>query len=178
MMKIRELTLNDLHNNLLDDFNRYQEVKKCYRNENGAWVVKDISFTENWDEKRKEQIINGAFHHSIESGGCVFGVYNGNGKLIAFANLLSGKFGSRNQYIQLKQLHVSYEYRNQGMGKELFALCIQRAREKGAKKLYISASSAEETQCFYKSVGCTDAMEINRELFEKEPFDRHMEYSL
>jgi N-acetylglutamate synthase-like GNAT family acetyltransferase len=173
---IKELKIDDLNNNLLDNFNRYQDIKRCYRNENGNWVLKDIAFIENWDKKMKEEKINNSFYNSIKSGGYVFGAYNEDEKIIAFANLLSKKFGSQNQYIQLKQIHVSYEYRNLGIGKKLFSLCAKKAKEIGAKRIYISANSSEETQYFYRSIGCVDAIEINKELFEEEPFDRHMEY--
>ena len=44
--------------------------------------------------------------------------------------------------------------------------------------MYISANSSEETQKFYLGIGCKDAEEIDKELYEKEPFDRHMEYKI
>jgi N-acetylglutamate synthase-like GNAT family acetyltransferase len=75
-------------------------------------------------------------------------------------------------------MQVSYEYRHKGIGKKLFELCIKKAKEMGIKKIYISANSSEETQNFYLSAGCVDAEEIKKELFEKEPYDRHMEYIL
>ena len=73
-------------------------------------------------------------------------------------------------------MQVSYEYRHKGIGKNLFELCIKKAKEVGIEKIYISAHSSEETQNFYLSVGCVDTEEIDKELFEKEPFDRDMKY--
>ena len=50
MFITRELTVNDLSPDLLKHFNRYQEVKRCWRIEDSKWVLKDFSFTEQWDE--------------------------------------------------------------------------------------------------------------------------------
>lgn len=60
---------------------------------------------------------------------------------------------------------MSYEYRNYGIGKQLFYLCCEKAREKGAKKLYIRAHPSEETQNSYKSVGCVLAVEVNKGIY-------------
>ena len=48
----------------------------------------------------------------------------------------------------------------------------------GAEKLYITAHSSEESQAFYKTVGCCETCELNQPLYEKEPFDCHLEYDL
>ena len=47
--------------------------------------------------------------------------------------------------------------------------------EKKAKKLYISAHSAVESQAFYKAMGCVEAEEYNAEHVEKEPYDCQLE---
>ena len=153
-------------------------IQRCLRNENNSWVLKDIPFVEQWDEARKKEIVAVDFTNSLNSGGVVWGVFNENNELIAFANLLSNFFGSENQYLQLAQIHTSYEYRNKGIGKELFKVCVEEAKHLGAKKLYISTHSSEESQLFYKNVGCVDAQEINEKLSEYEPYDRQMEFLL
>ena len=60
----------------------------------------------------------------------------------------------------------------------MFRGICKEAEKLGAKKLYISSQSSEETQAFYKSVGCVEAMEINQKLYDEEPFDCHLEYCL
>ena len=170
----KELKISDINNNMLDNFNRYQEVKKSYRKENGDWVLKDIGYIKNWDRKKLETIIL-YFSNTINKGGYVFGAYE-NEKLIGFAVLLNEKFGSRKQYIQLENLHISLGYRHKGIGKKLFRLCIEKAEKLGAEKIYISANSSEETQKFYVSIGCIDAAEINKKIADDEPYDRQMEY--
>jgi len=174
----KELKLNELSPILLQHFNRYQEVRRCLRKESGKWVLKDIAFTEQWDESIKKEIVAIDFANCINAGGFVWGVFNKNDELIAFASLLADFFGSENQYVNLMQIHTSYEYRGNGIGKDLFKLCAEKARQVGAKKLYISTHSAEESQYFYESVGCVDAIEINEEIAEHEPYDRQMEFVL
>lgn len=86
--------------------------------------------------------------------------------------------GSHNQYIWLDMLHVSFEYRHHGIGRKLFNLAVEAARELHASKMYISAHSSEESQAFYRAMGCVHAMEVIPELFEAEPYDVHMEFVL
>ena len=108
---IKQLTLDDLSPDLLQHFNRYQEVKRCWRFEDGEWVLKDISYTPQWDENTKKNIATEGFAQCINSGGFVWGVFNDNNQLIAFATLMSDFFGSEKQYVQLSLLHVSCGYK-------------------------------------------------------------------
>jgi len=175
-LEVKELTLDDLQLNLLQHFNRYQKVGRCWRLEGDKWVLKDIPFVEKWDTKLKEEIVTDDFVNCLKSGGFLWGVFNSDNQLIAFANISSNLFGCDNQYVQLIQLHVSYEYRGAGVGKNLFQLCSQKAKQLGAKKLYISAHSSEESHRFYESLGCVDAMEIDEKIAASEPYDRQMEF--
>lgn len=98
--------------------------------------------------------------------------------MAGFSSLESEPFGSKKEYLQLSAIHTSYEFRGKGIGKQLFNLISERARAMGAKKLYISSHSAEETQLFYKKMGCTYAKEINEGLAKKEPYDIQLEFDL
>ena len=74
--------------------------------------------------------------------------------------------------------YVSAEMRGKGIGSRLFELTASRARAKGARKLYISAHSAVESQAFYCAMGCVDAAEPDAAHVAAEPFDRQLEYRL
>jgi predicted N-acetyltransferase YhbS len=74
----------------------------------------------------------------------------------------------------LDMLHVSSDFRGQGIGKKLFEIGIEEARKAGAEALYISACSSEETIAFYKKMGCTLTVNPIKEIVEKEPFDLQM----
>ena len=185
----KELSINDLKDNLLDHFNRYQKINKYWKkNNDGVWILMnrndltngrknpDNIYDDDWDKNEKLTIINIKLRDSIINGGFVIGVYM-NKKLIAFANLLGCLFGQNNEYIRLTMLHVSNEYRNRGIGKELFKICIEKAKKAGAKKIYISAHFSEETQSFYKKMGCVDTIELSNDISEYNPGDdRELEY--
>jgi N-acetylglutamate synthase-like GNAT family acetyltransferase len=173
-IEIKELSLSDINNNILDNFNRYEEVEKFYIKENGKWIIKNIEDILNWDKNKKDNIIK-IFSEAITEGGSVFGVYD-NKKMIGFSVLLNNKFGSKKNYIRLKFLHISFEYRHKGIGKTLFELCVEKAKNKGIEKIYISAANSEASQIFYLGIGCKDAIEINKIAAENEPYDRQMEY--
>ena len=89
-----------------------------------------------------------------------------------------GFFGGENRYLDLTSIHVSEDLRRGGVGKHLFLAAAAWAREQGARKLYISAHSAVESQAFYRSLGCVDAAKVNPAHVEAEPFDCQLEYLL
>jgi N-acetylglutamate synthase-like GNAT family acetyltransferase len=53
-----------------------------------------------------------------------------------------------------------------------------KARDLGAKKLYVSATPSLNTITFYQNRGFKLTKDVNQELFEKEPEDIHMELTL
>lgn len=176
-IQYKQLCAADIQPDMLKHFNRYQEVKKSWRNQNGEWVLIDNYHTGNWDEAKKIKVATEDFTQIIRSGGSLFCAFD-NEKLIGFCGFDGNFMGSDKQYLWLVYLHVSYEYRKKGIGRKLFDMTANAAKKLGAKKLYISANSSQESQAFYRAMGCVNADEIIPELFEAEPYDVHMEYSL
>ena len=86
--------------------------------------------------------------------------------------------GSPQDQFQLKFLQLGRAFRGQGHGRRLFELAKTVARERGAKRLYISATPSEHTIGFYFSMGCVVTAEPDPELFALEPEDIHLECSL
>ena len=66
----------------------------------------------------------------------------------------------------------------QESGTELFLAAKDWARKKGARKLYISAHSAVESQAFYQKMGCVQAEVPSQEHVAKEPYDCQLECRL
>ena len=95
--------------------------------------------------------------------------------LKGFASVEPGPLGKDGAYRDLSSLHVSQELRGRGIGRRLFKLAREFAREQGAQKLYISAHSAVETQAFYRAMGCTEAQEYDPAHAQKEPCDCQLE---
>ncbi len=174
---IKELNIEDITENLLDYYNRYQEVNKVWRVENNKKVIKDISYIENWDYDKKQTIIFRELKETILNNGSIFGGFENN-KLIGFASLSGALLEENREYIQLLQLQVSYDYRGKSIGKMLFCSCIEKARELGAIKLYISGHSSIESQGFYSRMGCIDAKWLFKQQVELEPYDCQLEYVL
>lgn len=172
----QKLTDENFSNNSLDEFVRHQQVTECWRKVDGKLTLVPISFVEDWDisQRRKiaESILNG-----IGSSGFAYGAFSEN-MVVGYILVSRERFGSENQYIELEIFHVSEPFRRMGIGRELFRLACEEARLLGAKKLYISAHSSKESQKAYRSLGCVEAVEINREIAESEPCDIQMEYKL
>lgn len=115
---------------------------------------------------------------TILSNGEAVGAFDENNKLIGFATLNREFFGENYKYVLLDQLFISLEHRNKGIGKKLFLIIAERAKEWQADKIYICAGSAEETVAFYFAIGCKETVEINKELYENDPRDFQLEFLL
>jgi GNAT superfamily N-acetyltransferase len=113
----------------------------------------------------------------LGQGGWFYGAFEGE-MLIGIA-ILDRKFiGKSHAQLQLKFLHISQDYRKQGLGKKLFESARAKAREWGAQQMYISATPSENTVNFYLKLGATVTHEPCPELFALEPEDIHLECNL
>ncbi len=175
---VKELKIEELKAGLLSRFDRYQKVKRVWYNVAGTWVLKDDPFVEQWSDEKKDEIVLTEMAECVNSSGAVWGVFNPNSEVIGFAILSAEPLGSGRQYLKLAQLHISYGHRGGGIGKKLFLACAHKAKEMGASKLYISGHSSEESQGFYKAVGCVDVEEPDQHSVDLEPYDRQLEYCL
>ena len=173
MVQYRALGEKDICRGIFASFNRRQAVTKCWRRENGRWVVRDDPFIDDWSEADYRTLV-ACLKNTVATGGVVYAAFVG-GALKGFVSVESSLFGGANKYLDLTSLHVSEELRGRGIGASLFRLAEEWAREKGARKLYISAHSAVESQAFYKKMGCVEAREYNRAHTDAEPFDCQLE---
>lgn len=162
---------------LFSAFQRRQVVTKCWRREGEGWVIRDDPFIDQWSEEDYRFLVR-CLQNTVRTGGLVYGAFAPDGRLKGFCSVEAAPFGTKGQYLDLSSIHVSEELRGAGVGRRLFLGAAVWARARGAKKLYISAHSAAETQAFYRGLGCVDAREINREHAQREPFDCQLEYEL
>lgn len=176
MIYYRTLCRDELNRNLFENFIRRQVVTKCWRKENGQWMIKDAPFIDDWSEKDYHQLIS-HLKTLAGFGGFVYGAFM-NGSLKGFVSVGAERIGSRGQYLDLTNIHVSEDMRGKGVGKRLFLSAAEWAADQGAEKLYISAHSAVESQAFYHAMGCVEAEEYNTQHLQEEPFDCQMEYKL
>ena len=171
----RQLSLDECHR--IDEINPSQMIGKAWREVNGSRQLVDINYQESsWP--------NGVENHlkwlqrTIMDGGTAVGAFDSDDRLIGFASLNREFFGDKFNHVLLDQLFISLEHRNKGIGRSLFRICANTAKEWHADKIYICAGSAEETIAFYYAIGCSEAEEVNNVLYEKDPRDFQLEYKL
>ena len=172
----RTLTAEEITSERLAAFRRRQEVMLCYRRGEKGWEVRPDPFTDDWTEEERAAVVK-ALQETAKSGGFVQAAFF-EGRTVGFAAVCKQPIGKQREYLDLFELHVSREWRRRGVGRRLFQAAAAWAKEHGAEKLYISAHSAVETQVFYRSLGCTDAVWEDKRHVEKEPFDCQLEYCL
>lgn len=173
MIEYRKLYEDEICRELFRDFIRHQTVVNCWRRENNEWVIKEEPFIDDWTEADYEILVR-CLKNTITTGGFVYAAFF-EGKLKGFTSVESTLFGGEQKYLDLSSIHVSEDMRKTGIGKTLFLKAKEWAREHGARKLYISAHSAVESQAFYKAMGCVEAEVYNEEHVEREPYDCQLE---
>lgn len=153
----RRLSEEEIHRALFAGFIRHQAVKDCWRKEDGAWVVREDPFIDDWSDEEYDELVK-CLKHTVSAGGFVYAAFV-DGDLKGFVSVEPELFGGRQRYLDLSSLHVSEEWRGYGIGRQLFEKAKDWARRQGGSKLYISAHSAVETQAFYRTMGCVEARE-------------------
>jgi ribosomal protein S18 acetylase RimI-like enzyme len=172
----QRLNADNFTGNSLDDFVRHQNVTECWRKIDNDWKVVPNVYGENWSQVQCRKMAEEVVHYiNLDQTG--FGAFDGE-RIIGFATVSHRIFGVTARYVQLVCLQVSEDYRRQGIGRRLFSLACEEARQLCADKLYISAHSSKESQAAYRALGCTPAEEVNEGLAAAEPFDVQMEYRL
>ncbi|NBD34979.1 MAG: GNAT family N-acetyltransferase [Chloroflexi bacterium] len=173
-MNIREMTHDELP--LMWEIDRSEVIENIYYLEDGELVLKPEFYdVKGWPPGETELYMT-HFEECFTRGGTFYGAFEA-GELIGVAVLESKFIGSERDQLpqlQLKFLHVSKKHRGRGVGVALFAKAAVKARELGAKQLYISATPSENTINFYLNRGCVVAEEADPELFELEPEDIHL----
>ncbi len=176
MIQYKRLSTDEISRQLFKDFIRHQNVTKCWRKERGEWVVKEAPFVDDWTEEDYGFLVS-CLKNTVLLGGFVYGAFC-DGKCKGFVSVESEWFGNEQEYLDLSSIHISEDMRKKGIGRTLFLAAKEWAKKQGAKKLYISAHSAVETQAFYRSMGCVEAKVYNQKHVEQEPYDCQLECSL
>lgn len=175
-IQILRLNCSNFNKNSLDNFILKQKVTKCWRKTDGEYILSPVDYTEEWNLSERKKMADKILS-AVRSGATAFAAVENN-NVIGFALLTNNLFGAVNQYVDLAEFYVSEPYRRHGTGKRLFENISIAAKHSGAKKLYISAHSAEESIAAYKKYGCVFAEEPDAAHVKKEPFDLQLEYDL
>jgi predicted N-acetyltransferase YhbS len=159
------------------DIDRREVIDNIYYLIDGKLVLKPEHYdVQGWPPGEPE-LYTPLLLECFDRGGWLYGVFDTD-QLVAAVVLESKFIGPRHDLLQLKALHVSSAYRGQGLGRHLFELAKQQARERGAHGLYISATPSEHTVNFYLRLGCVVTPTPDPELFAFEPEDIHLECAI
>ena len=156
---------------------RREVIEQIYHLEDGELRLRPDYFDmQGWppDDVRKTTPL---LYESFDRGAAFYGAFEGN-QLVGVAVLDTIWRGPRRDLLQLEMLHVSRDYRAQGLGSGLFEQARAAAREHGARGLYISATPSENTIRFYQRRGSVVIRTPDSELFAREPEDIHLECSV
>ena len=129
-----------------------------------------------WSEAEKQMRIDG-LQKVFDKGATFYGAFDGY-DLVGMSVLDHNPVRSGEKRLNLEGLWVSHPYRGSGIGKKLFELAADEARERKAKAMYVSATPSKNTVHFYKRLGCKSAEPIDGYLYKNEPEDIHLELKL
>ncbi len=93
LLNYRTLNAEEVNREIFKDFIRYQNVTKCWRKENGKWIIKDAPFIDDWTEKDYQTLIF-CLKNTIASNGFVYAAFY-DGKLKGFVSAESEIFGGK-----------------------------------------------------------------------------------
>lgn len=131
LLKYRALYADEICRELFNDFIRHQIVTKCWRKENGKWIIKDAPFVDDWIEK-DYQILVSCLKNTVLSNGLVYAAFY-DGNLKGFVSVEPEIFGGEQGYCDLSSIHISEDMRNKGIGKTLFLKRRNGLNKKGLK---------------------------------------------
>ncbi len=174
-MKIRELERQEIHD--IWSIDRAEVIDRIYYREHGELVLKPEHYDmQGWPPGEPEHY-GPILLDCFDRGGIFYGAFDG--ETLIGAMVLENRFiGRGKDKLQLKFLHVGRRHRQAGLGRTLFEKAVARARELGARRLYISATPSENTVRFYLRRGCRVTDDVAAALFALEPEDIHLEFDI
>jgi ribosomal protein S18 acetylase RimI-like enzyme len=171
-MQIKQLPNQELSR--LAEIDRTEEIPQAYVVRDGELVLQDVRWrADPWPLEGEYYSIQ----HYVEwltpildNGAVLLGALDGE-KLAGLA-VLDCKLTET--MAQLTFLHVSREYRSQGVGKALTQEMFRLARKYGATHIYVSSIPTKNSVDFYRNQGFRLTKTPHPELFALEPEDIHM----
>ncbi|UCC33379.1 MAG: GNAT family N-acetyltransferase [Candidatus Bathyarchaeota archaeon] len=174
-MKIKILRREEIEK--VRGIDRSEIVKQIYYYKDGKLTLEDEFYdVTGWTPSELERNIR-HLYDIHDRDGTLFGAFEGD-KLIGISALESRFIGRKRDQLQLYFHHIDKHHRRKGIGRELFSKAMEKARELGARKLYVSATPSRNTVDFYMHMGCRLASELSPELYRLEPEDIHLELKL
>ena len=101
----------------------------------------------------------------LDTGGAVIGGFAAHGRLVGLCGLVGTWLGRASDTLDMFYLFCDGNVRDAGVGTRLIELIKAEARQRGATKMYISATNTKHTVDFYMRRGAV----LAEETFEGEP---------
>jgi len=131
-MKIRLLQRDEIP--LIWQIDRREIVENIFHLRDGKLILgSDYFDIQGWPPGEEEHYTPHLLD-CYDRGGMFWSAFE-NDVLVGAAILESKFIGARQDTLQLKFLHVSRDYRKQGLGRTLFNSAVEKAKTLGAKKL-------------------------------------------
>ena len=177
MSKIEYRRLSREEISKLSQIDRTEIIDDVYYMRDGALVLeKEHHDVPQWSDADKQRRIEG-LQQVFDQGATFYGAFDGN-NLVGMSVLDHNPVRSGEKRLNLEGLWVSHGYRGSGVGRKLFQLAADEARERKAKAMYVSATPSKNTVHFYQRLGCKSAEPVDAYLYKNEPDDIHLELNL
>lgn len=172
-MKLNYRLLKKSELKLLAEIDRKEIVNHVYYfKDNTLKIFNEFDNIEGWNLEELNDYIN-RLEDIYDRNGTIYGAFDNN-MIVGLVSLESKFIGRNNDQLKLDMLYISNNYRKKGIGKNLVNLLCEKAKELGGKSIYISATPFKNTVDFYFAMGAKLTEEINKDLYELEPYDIHM----
>lgn len=172
MITTRELRRDEIEQ--VWKIDRREVIENVYYLEDDALVLKPEHYDMQGWPTGEAGLYTPLLYECFDRGGWFCGLFDGE-ELIGVAILDNRFIGKNEDQLQLRFLHISRDYRKKGLGKRLFEVAGAKARERGARQMYISATPSGNTVSFYLQLGAFVTNEPDPGLFALEPEDIHLE---
>ncbi|WP_061519611.1 GNAT family N-acetyltransferase [Acinetobacter venetianus] len=170
-----EITELDL---IWQHISRRELITQMYRQQKQQLELIDCFYdVKNWDAYHLENdppLLKMLHQH----GALCAGAFDSSHRLIAIQVVSNQYIADYPEAKLLQYFYVDANHQNLGIGAQLMQSSIISAKQLGAKQLYISATPSKRTIDFYLKQGATLLEKPDQHLFELEPEDIHMLYTL
>lgn len=114
---------------------------------------------------------------SVDADGFGWSVFQDD-RLVAISVVDGRWMGAGLDMLDLTFIHVTRELRGSGIGGQLYQRTVDLVRERGARRMYVSASNSRKSVDFYLRRGMQLAAPPDPALHEIGPTDIHLELAL
>jgi GNAT superfamily N-acetyltransferase len=175
MTTVRPMAVDELAR--IAEIDRSERITQQYRQRDGALELIEVDIdAPRWGEPGEHPVRHyfESWKPMLDDGGLLLGAFDDD-RLVGFAIYLRS---IEEGLSQLAVLHVTRTHRRHGVGRDLSGEVVRRARQDGAKRLYVSATPTRSTVDFYMAQGFEPLEIPNERLYALEPDDIHMELRL